>query len=98
MADTLNIFGTEYTGVAGIIATTPSETDLTYIRPQGTKSITSSGDTDVSAYATANVSSGSATPASSISATGASVSTSTNTLTLSKASVSNLHLGNKALC
>ena len=88
MADTLNIFGTEYTGVTGIIATTPNETDLTYIRPQGTVTISSSGNTDVSAYATASVASGSATPASSISATGATVSTGTNTLTLSK-SVSN---------
>jgi hypothetical protein len=57
MADTLNIFGTEYTGVTGIIATTPSETDLTYIRPQGTKNISSNGTgIDVSAYATADVS------------------------------------------
>lgn len=57
MSDTLNIFGTEYTGVTGIIATTPNETDLTYIRPQGTKSITSNGTgIDVSAYATADVS------------------------------------------
>ena len=57
MADTLNIFGTEYTGVTGIIATTPNETDLTYIRPQGTKSISSNGTgIDVSAYATADVS------------------------------------------
>ena len=57
MADTLNIFGTEYSNVAGIIATTPNETDLTYIRPQGTKSITSNGTgIDVSAYATADVS------------------------------------------
>ena len=57
MADTLNIFGTEYTGVAGIIATTPSETDLTYIRPQGTKSISSNGTgIDVAAYASVDVS------------------------------------------
>ena len=56
MADTLNIFGTEYTNVAGIIATTPSETDLTYIRPQGTKSITANGTgIDVVNYASVNV-------------------------------------------
>lgn len=56
MADTLNIFGTEYTGVAGIIATTPSDTDLTYIRPQGTKSISANGTgIDVAEYATVSV-------------------------------------------
>ena len=57
MADTLNIFGTEYTGVTGIIATTPSETDLTYIRPQGTKSISTNGNgIDVAEYASVDVS------------------------------------------
>lgn len=57
MADTLQIFGTEYTNVAGIIATTPSETDLTYIRPQGTKSISANGTgIDVAAYASVDVS------------------------------------------
>ena len=57
MADTLNIFGTEYTGVTGIIATTPSETDLTYIRPQGTKSISTNGNSiDVAEYASVDVS------------------------------------------
>lgn len=50
----------------------------------GTKSITASGNTDVTNYATASVAAGSATPAASISATGATVSTGTNTLTLSK--------------
>ena len=59
MADTLNIFGTEYTNVTGIIATTPNETDLTYIRPQGTKTITAAGNNiDVAEYATASVASG----------------------------------------
>ena len=56
MADTLEIFGTEYTGVTGIIATTPNETDLTYIRPQGTKSISANGTgIDVAEYASVNV-------------------------------------------
>lgn len=32
MADSLNIFGTEYNNVAGIIATTPNGTDLTFVR------------------------------------------------------------------
>ena len=85
MADTLNIFGTEYTGVTGIIATTPSETDLTYIRPQGTKTITAAGNNiDVAEYATASVASGSVTAPSTITGTSATVSTGTNTLTLSK--------------
>lgn len=56
MADTLEIFGTEYTNVAGIIATTPSDTDLTYIRPQGTKSISANGTgIDVAEYASVDV-------------------------------------------
>ena len=44
MADTLEIFGVEYTGVTGIIATNDQSTDLTYIRPQGTKSISANGN------------------------------------------------------
>ena len=39
MAGILQIFATEYTNVASIIATTPNKTDLIYIRPQGTKGI-----------------------------------------------------------
>jgi hypothetical protein len=63
MSDSLNIFGTEYNNVAGIISTSTEDVDLTYIRPQGTKSITSNGTTDVTEYATVNVNvSGSATP------------------------------------
>ena len=56
MADTLEIFGVEYTNVTGIIATTPNETDLTYIRPQGTKNITANGSgIDVAEYASVDV-------------------------------------------
>ena len=56
MSDTLNIFGTEYSNVAGIIAATPNDTDLTYIRPQGNLSITANTQsTDVSQYATVSV-------------------------------------------
>lgn len=56
MADTLEIFGTEYTGVTGIIATNSNDTDLTYIRPQGTKSISANGTgIDVTEYASVNV-------------------------------------------
>ena len=59
--DTLEIFGTEYTGVTGIKATDDQSGTKVYIRPQGTVNITSSGNTDVTAYATASVSAGSAT-------------------------------------
>lgn len=56
MADTLQIFGTEYQNVTGIIATTPSKSDLTYVRPQGTKSITENGTgIDVTNYASVDV-------------------------------------------
>lgn len=57
MSDTLEIFGTEYTNVAGIIATNSNDTDLTYIRPQGTKSISANGNSiDVTEYASVDVS------------------------------------------
>lgn len=56
MTDTLEIFGTEYTGVAGVKATDDEAGTKTYIRPQGTKSITANGTgIDVSAYAAVNV-------------------------------------------
>lgn len=61
MADTLKVFGKTYTGVTGIIATDTSDTDKTYVRPQGSKSITANGTgIDVASYATVdvNVSSG----------------------------------------
>ena len=76
MADTLNIFGTEYNNVTGIIATTPSETDLTYIRPQGTKSIGENGNgIDVAEYASVNVSvpTGTARTSSDLTVSGATV-------------------------
>ena len=56
--DTLEIFGTEYSGVTGIKATDSDNQTKTYIRPQGTIAISSSGNTDVTAYATASVASG----------------------------------------
>lgn len=57
MSDTLEIFGQEYTNVAGIKATDDNDQIKTYIRPQGTKSI-SANDTgiDVTAFATVDVS------------------------------------------
>lgn len=54
--DTLEIFGTEYTDVTGIKATDDNNNVLTYIRPQGTKSITSNGTgIDVVGYSTVDV-------------------------------------------
>lgn len=56
MTDSLTIFGTTYTGVTGIIATDTNDQDKTYIRPQGTKSITANGTgIDVTGYAAVDV-------------------------------------------
>ena len=55
MTDTLEIFGTEYSGVTGIKATDDNDNVKTYIRPQGTKTIDSSGTTDVTTYENASV-------------------------------------------
>ena len=55
--DTLEIFGTEYTGVTGIKATDDNNQTKTYIRPQGTKSISANGTgIDVANYASVDVS------------------------------------------
>lgn len=55
--DTLEIFGTEYTGVTGIKATDDQSGTKVYIRPQGTKSITANGSgIDVTEYASVDVS------------------------------------------
>lgn len=55
--DTLEIFGDEFTNVTGIKATDENSNTLTYIRPQGTKSITSNGTgIDVAEYASVDVS------------------------------------------
>ena len=54
--DSLQIFGTSYTGVTGIKATDSSNGTKTYIRPQGTKSITANGTgIDVTEYASVDV-------------------------------------------
>lgn len=53
--DNLTIFGTNYTGVTGIKATQTGSSELTYVRPSGTLSITSSGTVDVTNYASASV-------------------------------------------
>ena len=54
--DTLEVFGTEFTNVAGIKATDDNDQVKTYIRPQGTISISANATgIDVAAYATADV-------------------------------------------
>lgn len=56
MSDNLTIFGTDFTGVTGIKATGTGNGTLTYIRPQGTKGITSNGTgIDVTEYASVDV-------------------------------------------
>lgn len=56
MSDTLEIFGQEWTGVTGFKATDDNDQIKTYIRPQGTISISQNGTgIDVSQYASANV-------------------------------------------
>lgn len=56
MSDTLEVFGVEYTGVTGIKATDDNGQIKTYIRPQGTKSISANGTgIDVTEYAAVDV-------------------------------------------
>lgn len=57
MTDTLEVFGTEFTGVTGIKAYDENSQIKTYIRPQGTKSISANGTgIDVTEYAAVDVS------------------------------------------
>ena len=57
MTDSLTVFGTDFTGVTGIKATGTGNGTLTYIRPQGTKSISANGTgIDVASYASVDVS------------------------------------------
>ena len=63
MTDTLEIFGTEYTGVTGIKATDDQSGTKVYIRPQGTKSISANGaGIDVVNYASVDVNVSGGTP------------------------------------
>ena len=57
MSDNLTVFGVDYTNVAGIKAHATSDSSLvTYIRPQGIKSIVANGSgIDVTEYASVNV-------------------------------------------
>ena len=57
MSDALKIWGTEYTNAKGFKAKDPTgQTTFTYLRPQGSKSITTNGNNiDVSEFATVNV-------------------------------------------
>ena len=52
MSDTLEIFGTEYTGVNGIIAKDDNGNDLTYVRPQAVTTVSAYVDNSV---ATVNI-------------------------------------------
>lgn len=61
--DTLEIFGDEFTNVAGIKATDDNDQIKVYIRPQGTKSISANGTgIDVTEYASVDVAVPSSTP------------------------------------
>ena len=58
MADTLNIFGVQYSNVTGLKAKDTNNNTLTYIRPSGTYNITSDGTYNVTSYASVSVSTG----------------------------------------
>lgn len=56
MADTLEIYGIEYTNVTGIKATDDNGNVLTYVRPSGSMTLTDNqSNVDVSTYATVTV-------------------------------------------
>ena len=57
MSDTLEIYGKTWTGVTSLNAYDNNDNPMTYIRPMGTKSISSNGNAiDVTQYAAVNVS------------------------------------------
>ena len=55
MPESLKIFGQTYTGVTGIKVTDTNDVVQTYIKPEGTLSITQNGTTNVTNYASVNV-------------------------------------------
>ena len=55
MGDTLKVFGTTYSNVAGVKGGDGNNTTYTYVRPTGTLAITSNGTVDVTQYASASV-------------------------------------------
>ena len=55
MADNLEIFGVSYLNATGVKATDEHGNVLSFVRPQGTLSITQNGTVDVSSYASASV-------------------------------------------
>lgn len=55
MPDTLVVFGTTFTNVAGFKATDSNDQTQTYIKPSGTMNITAPGTYNVSAYASVEV-------------------------------------------
>lgn len=76
--DTLEIFGDEFTGVAGFKATDDNNNIKTYIRPDGTLNVTSSGTKDVTNYASASI------PSQTLPSSPASTSSGTSKATISR--------------
>lgn len=83
-APNISLMGANYPSVAGVTLPKQGGGTATFPWVEGTKSITSSGTTDVTKYASASVAAGSATAPSTISGSSATVSTGSNTLTLTK--------------
>ena len=83
-APNISLMGANYPSVEGVTLPKQGGGTATFPWVEGTKSITSSGTTDVTKYASASVAAGSATAPSTISGSSATVSTGSNTLTLTK--------------
>lgn len=83
-APDIKLLGTTYPSVTGVTLPKNGGGTASFPFVEGTKAITSSGNTDVTNYATASVAAGSATPPATISGSGSTISTSSGTITLSK--------------
>ena len=83
-APNITLLGANYPSVEGVTLPKQGGGTATFPWVEGTKSITSSGTTDVTKYTSASVAAGSATAPSTISGSSATVSTGSNTLTLTK--------------